>query len=356
MGQSNYRPELDGIRAFCILLTVANHMPGKPAFINGTIGVDIFFALSGWLISHLLFSEKAQSGTISIKSFYLRRFFRIVPLYVLTIVLYWMAALVSAKLTGVEDDLREFFAALPWLTTFNSEYRPGAAGNIFGHAWTLGIEEKFYIVWPILVASTIAGRREAFVVIVPVLLGLMMIGGEISALIRGYLGLGFGALLAGLAQRGGVKSLLESTTSIYGAFVFICIFYIAGTWKELPIWNVLTSFSAAIFIGGVWINRNTIAGKILSLKPFAFAGKITYAIYLIHVLVVNTVSMIFEKAGLPDHYATKFLVVYGICILVSALLHFGIEKPFIRVGRNISLGWRVPPHHYRHTQSPSENS
>jgi len=140
-----YRPELDGVRAVCILFTVANHMPGAPPFINGSVGVDIFFALSGFLITTLLIAEKNETGSVKLNSFYVRRIFRIMPLYFLTIFLYILAACANSMLLHRSDELMDVLKAFPLLLTFNGEYRLDNFG--FGHAWTLGIEEKFYLQW-----------------------------------------------------------------------------------------------------------------------------------------------------------------------------------------------------------------
>src|SRR4051794_24109290 len=88
-----YCPALDGIRAFCIVFTILNHVPGRHWFLDGTVGVDAFFPLSGWLITWLLLEERAKRGTLDLGAFYLRRIFRIVPLYYLTIAIYALAAL-----------------------------------------------------------------------------------------------------------------------------------------------------------------------------------------------------------------------------------------------------------------------
>jgi peptidoglycan/LPS O-acetylase OafA/YrhL len=146
----NYRPQLDGIRAFCIIFTIVNHVPGKPDYIDGTVGVDVFFALSGWLITWLLLEERRSAGAIDLKAFYIRRFFRIVPLYYFTIVVYAAAAVLFFLATASSAKIQELREAIAYLVTFNSEYRSSEAGTVFGHAWTLGIEEKVYVVWPAL--------------------------------------------------------------------------------------------------------------------------------------------------------------------------------------------------------------
>jgi peptidoglycan/LPS O-acetylase OafA/YrhL len=137
--------------------------------VNGTVGVDVFFALSGWLITWLLLEEMRSAGAIDLKAFYIRRFFRIVPLYYFTIVVYAAAAALFFLATASSAKIQELREAIAYLLTFNSEYRSSEAGTVFGHAWTLGIEEKFYVVWPALIVIFANGylarwfaRRSAF--------------------------------------------------------------------------------------------------------------------------------------------------------------------------------------------------
>ena len=144
---ARYFPSLDGMRAFCVLLVMFNHVHAVvPKWIVGWLGVDVFFVLSGFLITTLLIREKARSGRISLKAFYTRRFYRIVPVYLFTVLLYAVAVRVTHDVVKTD----QFNAALPWLMTFMQEFRPNTTGNVLGHGWTLGIEEKFYVFWPLL--------------------------------------------------------------------------------------------------------------------------------------------------------------------------------------------------------------
>jgi peptidoglycan/LPS O-acetylase OafA/YrhL len=156
--KAKYFPSLDGMRAFCVLLVIFNHVHvAYPRWIVGWLGVDVFFVLSGFLITTLLLRERERTGKISLKGFYTRRFFRIVPIYLFTVLLYAVAMRQTHDLLKTA----QFKAALPWLLTFMQEYRPFAAGNVMGHAWTLGIEEKFYVCWPLLLIVLFPFRGRA---------------------------------------------------------------------------------------------------------------------------------------------------------------------------------------------------
>jgi len=188
--ESGYFPALDGLRALSVILVVFNHLHADvPVWIQGTRGVDVFFVLSGFLITTLLLRERARTGRVSLRAFYIRRFFRIVPVYFATILLYFFAVHAAHDATKIQ----QYEAALPWLLSFMREYAPASAGNILGHAWTLAIEEKFYLCWPVLMIGLYpsCGRR---------VFGLILISAAILAFpavyARSYGGLFIGVILA----------------------------------------------------------------------------------------------------------------------------------------------------------------
>jgi peptidoglycan/LPS O-acetylase OafA/YrhL len=163
-------PSLDGLRAFSITMVVIGHAATRaPAGAvqrvlglvgRAELGVDIFFVLSGYLITRLLVSEQRRNGVISLRGFYLRRVFRIFPaLYAYVFVM----ALLS-KLRVVDISLGSFADALAFTWNY------GAFGKgewWFGHFWSLAVEEQFYLAWPLLL--TLAGTRRARTIAVAVI-------------------------------------------------------------------------------------------------------------------------------------------------------------------------------------------
>lgn len=333
-----YRPQLDGVRAFCILFTVSNHTPGMPAWINGSVGVDVFFALSGWLITWLLMRERHETSSINLMAFYIRRIFRILPLYFLTICIYSCASALMLMLNDHED-WENLKSALPYLLTFNSEYRSDAAGDIFGHAWTLGIEEKFYIVWPF--ALLIAGRRlwPAFVVAFFVSAALIWIDDGSGFTLRGYVGLGFGATLAvATHQWARLTEILCKPGSSYLGLVLFVLAYIGSIAAPHPLaWNLAVSLSSALFIGALWHNGSSVLARLLSWRPIEFAGKLTYGMYLLHVLALNVIVLVFAR-GMESTPAPIVVLAasYSATLLGAYVLHLVVERPLIKIGRKIA--------------------
>lgn len=143
------------IRTIAILLVVAAHAK-LPGLAGGFIGVDIFFVLSGFLITGLLLREAEATGTIDLTQFYARRLRRLLPaLAVVILATIAAAALLLAPMEQV-GQIRSAAAAALWASNLvfafaNLDYfGPTAETNLFTHTWSLGVEEQFYLIWPLL--------------------------------------------------------------------------------------------------------------------------------------------------------------------------------------------------------------
>lgn len=335
---SRYHPSLDGVRFFCIIITVTNHVPDMPRYFNGRVGVDIFFALSGWLITWLLISERSKYGSISLGAFYVRRAFRIVPLYFATIALYVVAAFVSAHVTQDASHISNMRGALPYLVTFFSECRASDAGTFMGHAWTLGIEEKFYIAWPLVLVATGRLRVVLLCLCAVFVLGSWNLCGDALAVPRGYLGLGFGTVCALVAARNSAwRSFLMAKPVPYVTLAVIAACYGFGAYfpdDVLPYLGI--SATAALLIGSLWLNKDSPVSRILGWKPISALGRLTYGLYLIHVLVINVVTVAMMKLDLPMSWPVVFCISYAGAVAAAFALHIVLEQPLIAVGRKIA--------------------
>jgi peptidoglycan/LPS O-acetylase OafA/YrhL len=150
-----YRADLEGLRAVAILLVVAVHA-GVPWLRGGFVGVDIFFVLSGFLITGLLVQEVSATGRLRFAEFYVRRLRRLLPaLLVMLLVVGALAALLLAPAEQREQSSAAAMAAF-WLSNIHfafarlDYFAPGTETNLFLHTWSLGVEEQFYLIWPAL--------------------------------------------------------------------------------------------------------------------------------------------------------------------------------------------------------------
>ncbi len=151
----DFRPDIQGLRALAIFLVVFCHA-GLPGFAGGFIGVDIFFVLSGYLITGLLIKEVHLTNKINFLRFYSRRFKRLLPA-LLTVVLTTsvIAYFVLAPFEQIEQAQTAFSVSI-WLSNFYfsfmdlNYFAPAVNNNLFLHTWSLAVEEQFYLLWPLL--------------------------------------------------------------------------------------------------------------------------------------------------------------------------------------------------------------
>src|SRR4051812_40946156 len=162
MPEQRFRFDIQGLRGIAILLVIAFHA-GVPALAGGFVGVDVFFVLSGYLITGLLANEVFATGDIDLATFYARRAKRLLPAFLVVLlatigIALWLYAPIDAP--AVASDGRA--VALHYGNVLFAQQAVNyhaASGNPFLHTWSLAVEEQFYIIWPLLLAF--AGRAAA---------------------------------------------------------------------------------------------------------------------------------------------------------------------------------------------------
>jgi peptidoglycan/LPS O-acetylase OafA/YrhL len=338
-----YAPQLDGVRAICVALTISNHIGPTAWYVNGTLGVDVFFALSGFLITTLLIGEDRTTGRICLKCFYARRFFRIAPLYYLTIALYAITSYVLFA-RGIDlTRLSQMRAAAPAVLVFMGEYRPEAAGTLLGHTWTLGIEEKYYILWPLLF---VAMRQLRYALLVSLLaavtLGCWLFLVQEGA--RGYGGIAIGSLLAVVYAQNSSKArrtIVSIPTWVFASVLVLCYLATLATHNSLASHFALTGVSGLLIVS--LVERRGVLCRVLSSAPFVFVGKRTYGIYLLHVLVANAVTTVLAHRHLDLAWPIRGALAFAGAVLVASIAKFVLEDPMIDVGKRISRRLLGPP-------------
>jgi peptidoglycan/LPS O-acetylase OafA/YrhL len=331
-----YVPQLDGVRAICVALTITNHIGPTAWYVNGTLGVDVFFALSGFLITTLLIGEDRTTGRVCLKCFYARRFFRIAPLYYLTIALYAITAYVLF-VRGIDlSRLPQMKAAAPAVLIFMGEHLPPAAGTLLGHTWTLGIEEKYYILWPLLF---VASRQLRYALRVGLLaaavLGCWIFLANNGA--RGYGGIGIGSLLAFVYARNSSqvrRTMVSIPTWVFASAFVLCYMATLATQNSIPSHFALTAVSGLLIVS--LVERRSILRNVLSSAPFVFVGKRTYGIYLLHVLVANAVTTTLAHRHLDLSWPIRGALAFAGAVLLASIAKFLLEDPMIDVGRRMA--------------------
>lgn len=328
-----YFPQLDCLRAISILFTVVNHTAGHPSYLDGSVGVDVFFALSGFLITDLLIRDVRTRSRPCLKCFYVRRLFRIVPLYYLVFAMYVAAAFALHAMGQGADAYATMQHAWPSVVTFMSEYRPPEAGTFFGHAWTLGIEEKYYLLWPLLFVG-LQSLRPSY----QMLLLAALFCAELLLLpameMRGYGGLTIGSLAAIVArQEGALARRLFFSPAVYALLMMAAYAIVAATDDGRV--NILIAIATALLIPSV-LRQDGIVSRALSFRPLVAAGRLTYGVYLIHVLVANVVAAGLAALNVHDSWIVAFALTYVLSLGAAAVLKATVEDPMIAMGRKWS--------------------
>jgi peptidoglycan/LPS O-acetylase OafA/YrhL len=267
---------LDGLRGIAILLVLAFHYTGQP--FGGGYGVDLFFVLSGFLITTLLLEERAATGRIGLGKFYARRARRLFPALagLLCAYLVYNAVLGRNALATVAD-YGLYFGNIYFVVS----HKPDNTG--LGHLWSLAEEEQFYLLWPFLLLVFARARRPVYWIAALVLAlvayrtALILGGASTSRLYRApdthSEGLLLGAALAFLRQQGFVAGEWAGKLGI--ALTIPAV--VAGAWRlGLPIFELGAVLLVASAVG------NTDLTRALSIRPLVWLGALSYSLYLWH--------------------------------------------------------------------------
>ena len=337
-----YRPALDGVRACAVLMVMAHHTY-LPYFRGGSLGVDVFFVLSGFLISSLLLGEWNKTGTISFRKFYLRRALRLLPALFLFLISVEAFTLVMRRGPHFLDIQKAILAVLFYVSNWFNILRPDSLGPL-SHAWSLSIEEQFYFLWPplLLVLLRFRLRIPRLVAVIIFLCGAVAIHrallwtGDASGW-RIYNGLDTridellagcalaAAFMAGWGERKPLQSFVRF--SYWPAIAFI-LYLVA---KPLPAgimyrfgWPVVELCLAVILYRLVaW--KATPLHRWLQSKPLVWIGRISYGLYLWH-------YPIFERAGSWKSLGVLAIPTAWLLTFALATLSFYlVETPFLRL-------------------------
>jgi peptidoglycan/LPS O-acetylase OafA/YrhL len=354
-----YIPELDGLRALSVLLVITAHMYAVGptwAILAGHRGVVLFFVLSGYLITTLALREEAQRGTVSLRAFYVRRTCRILPLYYLTLGVY---CLIVYGLPGSAHLRAPLSDALPCYLLYLQEipfclWRVLSSRDlVFFHSWTLGAEEKFYLLWPLLAfvlwrGSPLLRLRGTLALaggfaLVPLLLTPLGPGPEVvGRMLFCYASLLAGCIVAVLLQDPHWFARLRVFGRPAWALVVLVVFLVAHLstpWVAQPWLDVLniayTAAVAALLV--CMLVGDGILQQMLRLRPLVFVGQLSYGIYLIHMLALHAAARLIplEKTA-PLGNGLTFVAACLLSVGLAWVLRRAVESPCIEVGRRWS--------------------
>ncbi len=335
--QRRYVPALDGLRALAILGVLFHHTPG-PVFniLHGYRGVWVFFVLSGFLITTLSLREETRKGQLDIRAFMIRRVFRILPLYYLVLAAFvvWVLVLgMDENAARFQDSMLNYLLYAPEFPVFRYDF-----AIPFGQTWSLGIEEKFYLVWPLLAFGLLARSRHRL----PVTVGLIAVmailcarGGWLAQMWGSYTDILIGCLVAQLLHHRPTyeKLAVLGRTGIAWAVVALMGLATLSPGLGMQIGERLYSLVGAVTIIALVTNERGPANA-ASAGWLVKIGLWSYAIYLTHTLVLDAVHPLIPGGILGDFVtlAAVVLIDFPLCWL----LHIYFEKPLIALGRRIA--------------------
>ncbi|WP_100446685.1 acyltransferase family protein [Glycomyces xiaoerkulensis] len=345
--KSAFRPDIEGLRAIAVGLVVLGHA-GFPYLDGGYVGVDVFFVISGFLITSLLLRELADTGRISVAGFYARRATRLLPMaatvIVATLAASWLWLAPTRFQAIVGDALSSSLYFVNYRLAFEGTQYLNAdeAPSPFQHFWSLAVEEQFYLIWPLLlmaVALILRDRRElirdGLAVVLIVITGATFAAGAVlteADPVWSYFGLhtrgwelAIGALvavaagvlvktprtIAALLMWGGLAAIVWAAFNYGDATIF------PGIAAAVPVLG-----TAAVIAGGCAAPRLG-AGGMLSLPAFQVLGKLSYGLYLWHwpVLMIGPAALDMQPTVRLN------LVLAAAALGITAVTYEVVENP-----------------------------
>ncbi|MGE0024002.1 MAG: acyltransferase family protein [Hyphomicrobium sp.] len=333
-----YRPDIDGLRALSIIAVVFYHF-GVPAFDGGFVGVDVFFVVSGYLITGIVVSD-IRAGRWSFQRFYERRARRLLP----TLAIVLAATFAASFVITTPMDLGPVSKSMFYVLIFAANFYFARKGGYFDpsldlapllHTWSLAIEEQFYILWPLLVVLVFlkAPRRlqaVALLLLVASFAANVLTVGEQPTVAFYFPHTRAWELLAGCVLALGAPALGRAAAHVAGiAGLALILFAVFAFDSEMT----FPGFAAAIPVLGaalvIWSGQRTtsIAARFLATPPLVFVGLVSYAWYLWHWPMV--VLFRYELQREPAGFEIAALVVASFSL--AALCWKYVEQP-VRFG------------------------
>jgi peptidoglycan/LPS O-acetylase OafA/YrhL len=338
------RPVLDGLRGVAIVLVMLMHQSLLP---HGYIGVDLFFALSGFLITSLLLEEWGRTGAISLRRFYARRARRLLPCLLLLVGAFVVIDVLFHPFVGLPAGVR----ALTTLAFIN-DWVAGLGGQGLGAlnpTWSLALEEQFYLVWPLALVVLLRRGAQPLVVLGWLIGAIVLLVAAVPAvehLLPAY-SLYYSPLdraaelLVGCA---GAIVWRERLLSRFVASPLVAVAAVAALLELLRVDNgsPLHIYAAAIGCSIVlilWVleHEDTWLARAIGCAPLRYIGRISYGLYLFNLLVRNLVL-----DGLPGHTALFYAPVsLAITFAIAAASWHLIESPILSGGTRVRPALRA---------------
>ncbi|HVV36372.1 MAG TPA: acyltransferase family protein [Acidimicrobiales bacterium] len=349
MNRSTLRADIQGLRALAASLVVAAHVFGVPA--GGFVGVDVFFVISGFLITGLLLREKDITGRVSLRNFYLRRARRILPVALIVLV----ATNVAARAIFIGARVHQTFVDSLWAFVFAGNLHFAQLGTSYFdaqrphsallHFWSLAVEEQFYVVWPCLLLLALVVTRRRAPVVVGVVASVVIVCSFAFALQKTASNaaasyflpttraweLALGALTATVvASRRRVAASVAAPMAWIGLGVIVVSAFVIDASTPFPGLATVAPVVATAVVLGVGDVANGLGARwAFGARPWQFLGGASYSLYLWH-----WPALIFAEAYYGKGTATARAVALSAGLGLTAFTYLLVERP-VHVARHI---------------------
>lgn len=340
--QRRYFEPLDGLRALSILLVVSVHLHDNLAYgtwhwLQGEGGVGIFFILSGYLITTLALREEQERGRLSLKAFYARRIWRIFPAY------YFFLAVNTAVIYALGNSTARasFGAALPYYLTYMGEY---AERSYFYQSWSLGVEEKFYLIWPLLCFALLRGRPRLRILVAAFLAFVLPLffSGTFWQNWNTYPRVLFGCLLALVLADKRLYELLRPWAGGWRSYLTLAAAGVLHLASPHSYGTPDNSMELLYTIAVGFVVLALVAGRppwaqLLASRPMRYVGSRAYGIYLVQLACIwGLESFLPPSSGSLPLAALAYALAFLLSLLVADVLYLYVERPGLVAGRRIS--------------------
>lgn len=343
-GRIAHAPALDSLRALCALVVVAFHAAPVLAP-GGSVGVDVFFVLSGFLITRILLGEHQDTGGIDLGGFYLRRAIRLYPALLVFVAGYLALQMMISSGTERTDQLtagaQAVFYVMNWVEALG--FGPNGAMGALGHTWSLASEEQFYLLWPVILGVGLTRAKEPRPYILALLgavivwrLALVALGADAPRIYFGFDthsdALLIGCFLACVPDESRLHDVAGRTWGVPALALLAVPFLPYGTALGAPALAACLPVTAAL---GGWLIIGLRQAKPapLAFPPLTYLGRISYGIYLWHFPLAFIIPAHTHLPPIGDVVA-----VFAFSALCAGMSHRFLERPFQAWAKQAVMG------------------
>jgi peptidoglycan/LPS O-acetylase OafA/YrhL len=342
---TEFRPDIQALRALAVLLVVLYHA-NFPGIHGGFLGVDVFFVVSGFVITNVLLRERASTGIISIPGFYARRIRRILPAATVVLIAtvfatyHWLSFITGASVAEDAKYVAVFIGNFRFASVGTQYFTANLPPSTLQQFWSLAVEEQFYLVWPVLFLLLTLPRQlfspvTRLIAVLLSIIGLSLawciietnqnaVWAFFSPLTRAW-ELALGALLAVLGPhlRGRAPRIGLVLASVGAVTVLLCTWFYSSTtlWPGTAI--IAPVLATGALIAGGSLRGPDSFGGFVRFAPIQWMGNISYSLYLVHWPIIAIATQ-YAISPLPRYSEVELV---SLSIALAALLYYTIENP-----------------------------